>query len=219
MKNTSAMQFVRYALAIGALELVPEGRKLKSGRMSPYFFNSGLFNSNESLSELAKAYAAAAQEFVPDVVFGPAYKGIPLAVATALAMPSKVGYAFDRKEEKDHGDGGIIVGMPITGKRVVIIDDVITSGGSFTEAFNLISKLGGIPVGGVISFNRQERGKDSDLSAVQEFEQKFGIPVRAAATREDLISVLEATPAESGDDAVGEILEKILAYSKEYGAQ
>src|SRR3989344_580989 len=119
--------FVRHALHIGALELVPGGRTLKSGRVSPYFFNSGLFNTATNLSKLAEAYVSASIEFTsPDIVFGPAYKGIPLAVAVALELAQErgrdIGYAFNRKEEKKHGDGGVIVGyQKLKGKRVLIV--------------------------------------------------------------------------------------------------
>jgi orotate phosphoribosyltransferase len=214
--RNSAETFVAYALGIGALELLPEGRKLKSGRISPYFFNSGLFNTGDTVSNLARAYAAAASEFTPEVVFGPAYKGIPLATAVAQAIGGNVGYAFNRKEAKDHGEGGIIVGMPLEGKDVLIVDDVMTTGGSADEAAEIIMKNGGNLIGCIIAFDRQERSKEGLLSAVQEFEQNW-VPVRAAATLADLIAYLRRIPAESGDDEVGEMFEKILAYRKEYG--
>lgn len=227
-KLTTAVRFVKSALNIGALELLSEGRALKSGRISPYFFNSGLFNSGTTGLELFEAYAAAAMGFASSedelpfqVVFGPAYKGIPLATGTSLALRivygKDVGYAFNRKEAKDHGEGGIIVGASLAGKNVLIVDDVMTTGTSSAEAVEIIRANGGNSVGCVIAFDRQEMGKDGGLSAVQEFQDKFGIPVRAAATLSDLVSLLKRTPAESGDDEVGEILEKILAYQKKYG--
>lgn len=216
--HTPAETFIAYALHIGALELLPEGRALKSGRISPYFFNSGLFNTGETITNLALAYAAAASEFTPEIVFGPAYKGIPLATALAQAIGGNVGYAFNRKEAKDHGEGGIIVGASLAGKNVLIVDDVMTTGTSSGEAVEIIRANGGIPIGCVIAFDRQERGKEGIHSAVQEFEQTYGITVRAAATLSDLISLLRHTLAESPDDhQVGEMLEEILAYRKAYG--
>lgn len=222
--TTPAESFVRYALGIGAIELVPEGRVLKSGRISPYFFNSGLFNTGTSVDHLAHAYASALDApFGVDVevIFGPAYKGIPLSVATAMKWADlsghDVSYAFNRKEAKDHGEKGIIVGAPLAGKKVLIIDDVMTTGTSSGEAVEIIKANDGIPIGCVIAFDRQERGKESALSAVQEFQKNYEIPVHAAATFADLILVLENTPAESGDDNVGEMLDKILAYRQQYG--
>lgn len=212
-----AETFVAYALGIGALELLPQGRTLKSGRISPYFFNSGLFNTGDTLSSLACAYTAAASGLEFGVVFGPAYKGIPIAAAVAQAIGGDIGYSFNRKEAKGHGEGGIIVGAPVTGKKVLIVDDVMTTGTSSGEAVEIVRANGGIPIAAVIAFDRQERGKEVVLSAVQEFEQSYGIPVRAAATLSNLIELLGRIPAESGDDEVGEMLEKILAYRKGYG--
>lgn len=216
--------FIKYAIQIGAIEFVPEGRKLKSGRISPYFFNSGLFNTGATIGELGQVYV---YEFLkhhldtPDVIFGPAYKGIPLAVITAhqlsLLSNIKIGYAFNRKKEKTHGDGGTIVGASLAGKRVLIVDDVMTTGTSSGEAVEIIRANGGTPIGCVIAFDRQERGKESELSAVQEFQKNYEIPVYATATLADLISFLRKLPPESGDDNTGEILEKILTYQKEYG--
>lgn len=220
---TPSERFVQYAISIGALEFVPEGRKLKSGRISPYFFNSGLFNTGATVSELGKVYASAILSHfaIPQVIFGPAYKGIPLSVITAVALTSatgeNVGYAFDRKEEKTHGDGGTIVGAPLDNVSVVLVDDVMTTGTSSGEAFNIVCTKGGDPIGCVIAFDRQERSKEGDLSATQEFEQNYGIPVVAAATLADLVSFLQKRLFLNVDDPCSEILEKILAYQKEYG--
>lgn len=211
--------FVSYALSIGALELLPDGRQLKSGRISPYFFNSGLFKTGASLAMLARAYAKAAAPTNAEVLFGPAYKGIPLSAATAVMMAEHYGkdveYAFNRKEAKDHGEGGTIVGASLKNKKVTILDDVMTTGDSVAEACSIIREAGGIPVACVIGFNRQERGKDGSLSAVEEFEMKEQIPVYAAATLSDLIFELQ----EFGAVIPGgmEVLPKILAYRDQYG--
>ncbi|MCF7816177.1 MAG: orotate phosphoribosyltransferase [Candidatus Pacebacteria bacterium] len=223
--RSTAREFVRFALNIGALELLPEGRKLKSGRMSPYFFNSGLFNTGHRLSVLAGAYAAAVYTggSRPDVIFGPAYKGIPLVAAVAVRLGNSIEYAFDRKEEKDHGEGGVVVGASLNGKKVTIIDDVMTTGKSIIEAAEIIRQEGGTPVGCVIAFDRQER-VEGELSAVQEFEQKNYIPVCASATLDDLIWVLndQLENDEQLDDLqqfrLDLLIEKILAYKTQYGA-
>lgn len=217
--NHQAQQFVKFALEIGAIELLPEGRQLKSKRISPYFFNSGLFNTGPALERLAVAYAAAVvnQGEVPDVLFGPAYKGIPLAAATALManrMGYRFGYAFNRKEAKGHGEGGLLVGHTVAGRTVAILDDVLTTGDTKGEAANFVRGEGGTPVKVVIAFDRQEKGVTTDLSAVQEFERAHGIPVSAAATLDDLVRVLEASRVPEHAD----ILPKILAYREEYGA-
>lgn len=215
-------KFLVYALYIGACELVPEGRKLKSGRISPIFFNSGLFSSGKKLAHLIDAYVVAAmhEKFECDVVFGPAYKGIPLATAFSLALSRKfdkdVGYAFNRKEAKDHGEGGTIIGASLEGKKVVIIDDVMTTGTSSGEAVEIIRANVGNPVSVVIAFDRQERGT-SNLSAVQEFEKTYKIPVRAAAKLENLISLLKEWTENEGDQGYGKALKEILAYREKYG--
>lgn len=225
---TVATNFVEYALDIGALKISPEGFKLKSGRMSPYFFNSGLFCSGKSIIQLAGAYAGPIDrmiiDFLPDdiVVFGLAYKGTFLAPTIAMQLAWKyhhdVGYSSNRKEEKDHGEGGIVLGASLRGKKVVLIDDVMTTGTSFREAVDIVRTNDGTPVCAMIAFDRQECGKDSKLSAVQEFEQEFGIPVRPAATLADLIAVLEDRLTDEHDhQQVGPILDKIRAYREKYG--
>jgi orotate phosphoribosyltransferase len=219
LPKNPAEEFLRYAHMIGALEFFPEeGRKLKSGRISPYFFNSGLFCTGGSITHLAKAYYAAAYGHLqPDIVFGPAYKGIPLATAVAQAIGGNIGYAFNRKEVKDHGEGGIIVGASLAGKNIMIVDDVMTTGTSSGEAVEIIRENNGIPIGCVIAFDRQECNKDSMQSAVQEFEENYGIPVYAAATFTNLISLLARTVEETKDAEANKILEKIFAYKDQYG--
>jgi orotate phosphoribosyltransferase len=198
--------FIHYAMQIGAIEIVPEGRKLKSGRMSPYFFNAGLFTTGYALSKLLSAYAIAWDNHPVlspialgepcvhvDVIFGPAYKGIPLSVGLTLSAPrfADYGWAFNRKEEKDHGDGGTLVGASMASKNVLIMDDVMTSGISSAEAVEIVRAAGGTPVGTLIAFDRQEVGQDGTFSAVEEFERKFEIPVAAAVTLQELIVYLE----------------------------
>ncbi len=215
-----AQQFVRYALAIKAIELLPNGRALKSGRVSPYFFNSGLFNTGHSMTMLANAYTEMIRraynhvDLKPEVIYGPAYKGISLAVATSMVLStmgySQLGFAFNRKEAKDHGEGGLIVGSPLAGKRVFIIDDVTTNGDSKREAIGIIRAQGGIPIGCGVAFDRQERGDLSDSrTAMQVLESECGIPMIAAATLQDLIGVL--------DEGSDPILPAILAYQDQYG--
>jgi orotate phosphoribosyltransferase len=188
---------------------------LKSGRLSPYFFNTGLFNTGASLAELGRYYA---QTIVDsgiqfDVLYGPAYKGIPLAAVTAAALADNhdidVAYAFNRKEAKDHGEGGIIVGHPLEG-RVLIIDDVISAGTSVRESVDIIHSENAEPAGVVIALDRQERGQ-GEKSAVQEVESDIGIPVCAIARLEDLITFVGDSPD------YNDWLKPILAYSEEYG--
>lgn len=167
---------------------------LKSGRTSPYFFNAGLFNTGQDLLRLSHAYAAALQRsgLDYDIIFGPAYKGIPLATATAMALASQGDsrpYAFNRKEKKDHGEGGNIVGAPLQGK-VLIVDDVITAGTAIRESIDLIRQAGAIPAGVLIALDRQERG-NSDRSAIQEVEAEFGIPVVSIIRLDQVLTYLE----------------------------
>jgi len=163
---------------------------LKSGRISPYFFNAGLFNNGSSLADLGNYYAQAIIEsnIEFDILFGPAYKGIPLVSTTVIALAHKnknVCYAFNRKEAKDHGEGGMIVGAALQGK-VLIVDDVITAGTAVRESMNIIAKEGAKPAGIVIAMDRQERGQ-GELSAVQEVEQTYNIPVISVIKLEHLL--------------------------------
>lgn len=217
-----AEAFVEYALRIGALELDLEGRPLKSGRLSPYFFNSGLFCTGEAVAKLARTYAVVIidEKLRPDVIFGPAYKGIPLAATIAAALGGDVTYAYNRKEMKNHGDGGIIAGATLDGKKVLIVDDVMTTGGSSEEAVEIIRAHGGTPIGCCIAFDRQERAENSTSLAVPEFEKKCNIPVHSVATVTDLISHLKKTTKGSYADSIfrGKMIGKILVYQKLYGA-
>ncbi len=171
---------------------------LKSGRTAPYFFNAGLFNTGAALDRLAQFYAKAiiASGLSFDMVFGPAYKGIALATATAMALSREgrdVPFAFNRKEPKDHGEGGNIIGAPLAG-RVLIVDDVMTAGTAVRESLDIIAAAGATPAGVAIALDRMERGK-GDLSAVQEVQQNWNIPVVTIATLDDLFGFLEGSPA------------------------
>ena len=190
---------------------------LKSGRTSPYFFNAGGFDDGASLGELATCYAAAIVEsgIEFDMLFGPAYKGIPLAAATAIALHGQHGrnvpYAFNRKEAKDHGEGGTIVGAPLAG-RVLVIDDVISAGTSMRESIGIIEAAGAQTAGIAIALDRQERGA-GERSAAQEVAVQYGIPCISIAGLDDLISYLEA-------NASGDIdLNAIQQYRERYGTE
>ncbi|MCG7899367.1 MAG: orotate phosphoribosyltransferase [Candidatus Thiodiazotropha lotti] len=188
---------------------------LKSGRVSPYFFNAGLFNTGASLARLGRYYAQAIVdsgiEF--DVLYGPAYKGIPLAAVTAAALYDQHGldlpYAFNRKEAKDHGEGGVIVGHPLEG-RIMIIDDVISAGTSVRESVEIIKREQATPAGVVIALDRQERGQ-GERSAIQEVEADYGLPVSAIVRLEQLIEYLQQKEDSATD------LERIQAYRQTYG--
>jgi orotate phosphoribosyltransferase len=205
-------EFVEFAMRTGALTFGEF--KTKSGRLSPYFFNSGLFADGARLGELAGFYARAAlaSGIGFDILFGPAYKGITLAAATAVALAAlghNVPYCFNRKEAKDHGEGGAIVGANLAG-RVLIIDDVITDGASKREAIEIIRAAGATPVGVLIALDRQERGA-GELSATQEVARDFGVPVTAIATLADVLATLRTRP-EMRDN-----VPKIEAYRRQYG--
>lgn len=188
--------------------------KTKAGRLSPYFFNAGLFNDGNSLSRLAEFYAKAAEtgaiEF--DMLFGPAYKGIPLVAAISIALAQRGNnfpFAYNRKEAKDHGEGGSIVGAPLNG-RIMIVDDVISAGTSVRESVELIRAAGATPAGVLIALDRQERGL-GDLSAVQEVQRDYGIPVIAVAGLGDLMAFLEHHPE------FAEHRTAVARYRTEYG--
>ena len=187
--------FIELCLELGVLRFGEF--KLKSGRLSPYFFNAGLFNSGRALAELGRSYAQAieAAGLQYDVLFGPAYKGIPLVATTAVALADhhnkSMPWAFNRKEAKNHGEGGNIVGTQLHG-RVLIVDDVITAGTAIRESVDIIRAAGAEPVGVVIALDRQERGQDA-RSAVQEVEQTLGLPVTSILKLADLIAHLQST--------------------------
>src|SRR6188768_563596 len=194
--------------------------KLKSGRDSPYFFNAGLFNDGEAIAVLGQCYAAALTRsgLEYDMLFGPAYKGIPLATATAVALSEhhhrSVPWAFNRKEAKDHGEGGNIVGSPLKG-RVVIVDDVITAGTAIREAVDIIRAAGAEPVGVALALDRQERGQGTQ-SAVQEVSSLFGLQCVSILTLAELIETFVQGPS----DAVrisSEQIAALRAYQRDWG--
>jgi orotate phosphoribosyltransferase len=205
-------EFIAFACEKGVLRFGEF--KTKAGRLSPYFFNAGLFSDGASLGQLADFYARAiiASGIVFDVLFGPAYKGIPLAATTAVAL-ARMGhnrpFAYNRKEAKDHGEGGTLVGAPLAG-RVLVIDDVISAGTSVRESVDLIRAAGATSAGVVIALDRQERGQGSK-SAVQEVEANYGIPVIAVATLVDLIAYLH------GNDVLESVLPAVTRYREQYG--
>ena len=207
-----AQDFVRFAVESGVLRFGEF--KTKAGRMSPYFFNAGLFDDGAKLGRLAEFYAKAllASGIEFDMIFGPAYKGIPLAATVAVELARlgrNVPFAYNRKEAKDHGEGGTIVGAPLQG-RVLIVDDVISAGTSVRESVELIRAAGATPAGVVIALDRMERGT-GELSAVQEVERDYGIPVVAVATLEDLMTFL----ASHGELAAHQAA--VAAYRSQYG--
>lgn len=203
--------FIEFALETGVLRFGEF--TLKSGRISPYFFNSGLFNSGATLARLGRFYAQAIAEsnLEYDVLFGPAYKGIPLASTTVVALADQhqrdVPYVFNRKEKKDHGEGGQLVGAELKGK-VLIIDDVISAGTSVGESVDIIRAAGAHPAGVIIALDRQERGQ-GELSAIQQVEQTHKIPVVSIICLNDLLSYLQDHPD----------LQKYLAAVKSYREQ
>jgi orotate phosphoribosyltransferase len=205
-------EFIEFALACKVLRFGEF--KTKAGRLSPYFFNAGLFNDGATLDRLGQFYAQTiiASGLAVDSLFGPAYKGIPLAAVTAVALAREgrnLPFSYNRKEAKDHGEGGVIVGAPLAG-RVLIIDDVISAGTSVRESVELIRSAGATPCGVVIALDRMERGT-GDLSAVQEVERDYGIPVVAVANLDDLMGFLHEQPDFKQYEAA------VAGYRQEYG--
>ncbi|OAX83471.1 orotate phosphoribosyltransferase [Emergomyces africanus] len=208
---------------------------LKSGRQSPYFFNAGLFHTSSLLSAISTAYANTIIAYLssnpsipkPDVIFGPAYKGIPLACATLLELHridpetwSSVSYSYNRKEAKDHGEGGHIVGAPLKGKNILVIDDVITAGTAMRETLKLVDQEGGKVVGFVVALDRQEKmpgskdGADDDeprMSAMGQIRQEFGVPTASIVTLQDLITLV-------GAQGKKEDMDKLEEYRRRYRA-
>lgn len=219
--GSDRLAFVQFALNQGVLRF--GSFVTKSGRTSPYFFNAGLFNSGSSVGRLAQFYAQAMVDSkVPfDMLFGPAYKGIPLATATSVALAGHAGmqgrdipFAYNRKEAKDHGEGGVLVGAPLKGK-VVIIDDVITAGTSVRESVDIIRCAGAEPAAVLIAMDRMERagseGQLSAHSAVQEVEQKYGLPVISIASLKDILALLE------NNAEFAQYKQAVLDYRARYG--
>jgi orotate phosphoribosyltransferase len=212
--------FIRFAIE---QEVLCFGEfKTKAGRLSPYFFNAGLFNDGESLKQLTQFYAQAILfSKVPfDMLYGPAYKGIPLAAGTVISLAEKgrnVPYCFNRKEVKDHGEGGSTVGAALQG-RVLIIDDVISAGTSVRESIVLIRAAGATPCGVVIALDRMELGQqternENELSAAQEVERNYDIPVVSIATLNDLLGYLQDNPA------MAQNLQAVKSYRDRYGIE
>ena len=212
MASDYRQEFIRFTVERNALRFGEF--KTKAGRLSPYFFDAGLFYDGASLKRLAQFYAKAilASGVRFDMLFGPAYKGIPLVAAVAIALADSgrnTCYSFNRKEAKDHGEGGTVIGSTLAG-QVLIVDDVISAGTSVRESVNLIQGSNAVPCGVVIALDRMERGT-GDLSAVQEVELTYNIPVISIAGLDDLVSYLEA------DSGPGSALEAIRKYRERYG--
>ncbi|MBI4356354.1 MAG: orotate phosphoribosyltransferase [Gammaproteobacteria bacterium] len=208
-------EFIEFALAHQVLQF---GKfTLKSGRKSPFFFNTGLFNTGSTLAKLGTFYATALEESqIPyDLLFGSAYKGIPLAAATAIALAEHFGksipYSFNRKEAKTHGEGGVMVGAPLKG-RLIIIDDVISAGTTTREVLPLIKASGAKPVGILIALDRQEKGLESPMSAADEIKQSYQIPVIAIIKLEHILEHLKQQPTQQA------VYREIQAYQTQYGS-
>jgi orotate phosphoribosyltransferase len=220
-QNTDlAQEFVRFSVQTGVLRFGEF--KTKAGRLSPYFFNAGLFDDGTKLGRLAQFYAAriAASSITFDMIFGPAYKGIPLAAALAVELARQgrnVPYAYNRKEAKDHGEGGVLVGAPMAGQRVLIVDDVISAGTSVRESIQIIEAAGGKACAVAIALDRQEKaaheGADSAWSAVQFVQQNLKLEVCAIAGLSDLLHYLD----QSNLPGMGEHKTRVAAYRDQYG--
>ena len=214
MSATDQSSFIEFALAQGVLKF--GAFELKSGRTSPYFFNAGRFRDGAALSRLGAYYAEKlmTEQVEIDVLFGPPYKGIPLVSATAIGLSRDYGqtvpYAYARKEVKDHGEGGSLVGADLAG-RVMIVDDVITAGTAIRESIELISQAGGQVAGVIVAIDRQERGQQSSQSAIQEVQAQFNIPVYSLVCFDEIIAYVR----DSGMDVD---LPGMLAYRERYGA-
>ncbi len=206
-------QFIQYSLECGVLKFGEF--HLKSGRTSPYFFNTGLFDSGTKLAKLGEFYAQALVEsgIEVDILYGPAYKGITLVAAASIAYANvhnkDIPFAFNRKEAKDHGEGGVLVGAPLKGKAV-ILDDVITAGTSVRESVVIINNAGATPAGVLIALNRQEKG-ENDVSAIDEVSERFSMPVISIISLEHIIEFIES------DAAYAENIAAIKEYQKQYG--
>ncbi len=214
MAASFRQEFIRFAIEAGVL-LFGEF-KTKAGRLSPYFFNAGLFCDGNSLRQLARFYAKAvsAADVPFDMLFGPAYKGIPLVAAVAVAMADSgrnLPFSYNRKEAKDHGEGGSVVGAPLAG-RVLIVDDVISAGTSVRESVELIRGAKAAPAGVLIALDRMERGS-AELSATQEVVQLYRMPVISIATLDDLIGYLEQ------EKGMAPQLAAVAAYRQQYGVR
>ncbi|MCF7986653.1 MAG: orotate phosphoribosyltransferase [Methylovulum sp.] len=208
--------FIDYALECGVLKF--GDFLLKSGRKSPYFFNTGLFNTGNQLTKLGQFYAQALSQSLlqPDILYGPAYKGIPLVSTTAMAFAKlrnkDIPFAFNRKEAKDHGEGGVLVGSPLEG-NVLILDDVITAGTSIRESVGIIKEAGAQPIGVLIALDRQEKGQNT-LSATQEVTEQYGIPVFSIITLSHIVDYLAA---QTTDNTEISQLAIIKNYQTQYG--
>ncbi|KAI9506756.1 orotate phosphoribosyl transferase [Coemansia spiralis] len=211
--------FIEFAIANGVL--VFGEFTLKSGRQSPYFFNAGRFNTGSALAKLGQYYAAAihakGDSINYDVIFGPAYKGIPLSAATVIALATgeaqrDVPYSFNRKEKKDHGEGGNIVGAPLAG-NVLIVDDVITAGTAIRESIEIINDTGAKLAGVVVAIDRQEKGGKSGRSAIQEIESEYKIPIIAVVALDTIVEYLREKGAEYAT-----MLKAMEEYRSKYGA-
>jgi len=206
-------EFIRFAIERGVLRFGEF--TLKSGRTSPYFFNAGLFNSGSALAQLGRFYASAVMQsgLDFDVIFGPAYKGIPLGAATAIALAEQhqrdLPWCFNRKEAKDHGEGGTLVGAPLAG-RVLIVDDVITAGTAIREVMQIIQTQNAEAAGVLIALNRQERGQ-GELSAIQEVERDYRMPVISIVSLEQVLEYL------ADDVQLKQYLPAVEAYRAQYG--